>query len=118
MALPQEPYAQVAEAWGGKLGLDLLTACQADTRIARVIGDNLGVIRYGAERAALRNPAIHRPLATALAEAAEKGWTVHWRAVRRRLNKAADAGATEAVLWAHRLRKQGATQPEVHVEWF
>ena len=118
VALPLEPHAQVAEAWGAKLGLDLLKAAGAITRRARVIGDNLGVVRYGAEMGALRNPAMHRPLADALAIAAEGGWHLRWRAVRRRLNKAADAVATEAVLWAHKLRAQGHTEPNRHTEWF
>ena len=118
MALPDEPHAQVAEAWGAKLGLDLLRDTKADVRRARVIGDNLGVVRYGAEMGALRNPAMHRPLADALAAIAEGGWHLRWRAVRRRLNKAADAVATEAVLWAHRLRADGQFAPAGKVEWF
>ena len=38
-----------------------------------------------------------------LADAAEAGWTLQWQAVRRRLNRAADALATVGVHWAARL---------------
>ena len=118
VALPGEPHAQVAEAWGGKLSTDLLTTLAPADRRAHVIGDNLAVVRYGAERGALRRPGMHGPLAASLARAAEKGWHLAWTAVRRRLNKAADAAATTAVHWAHRLRQQGCTAPVVHIQWF
>ena len=86
--------------------------------VARIIGDNFGVVRYGAECGALRNLAMHQPLADAIANAAEKGWALKWRAVRRRLNKAADEVATEGVHWAHRLQQIGVCEPRTHVEWF
>ena len=118
VALPGEPHAQVAEAWGAKLAVDLLTAHAPGDRRAQVIGDNLAVVRYGAERGALRRPGMHGPLAAALARAAEKGWHLSWTAVRRRLNEAAAAAATSAVHWAHQLRQQGHTDPVTHIEWF
>ena len=118
VALPNVPHAQVAEAWGGSAAVTLLTAIPAEVRLAKVIGDNLGVVRYGAETGALRNPAMHQPLAEALATAAEKGWSLRWRAVRRRLNKAADEVATEGVWWAQRLAAQGVTAPQTRVMWF
>ena len=38
-------------------------------RRACVVGDNLAVVRYGAERGRLHNATMHRPLASALASA-------------------------------------------------
>ena len=107
------PHAQVAEAWGAKLALLLLLRTKATLRQARIIGDNLNVVRYGAERGAVRNPDIHGPMADALASAAEQGWALRWRAVRRRLNKAADEVATAAVRRAHVLRAAGDLRPEI-----
>ena len=98
---------------GAKLALLLLLRTKAPLRQARTIGDNLNVVRYGAERGAVRNPDIHGPMADALASAAEQGWALKWRAVRRRLNKAADEVATAAVHRAHVLRARGAVDPEV-----
>ena len=117
VALPGEAFAQVAEAWGAKLALGLLSTMSTDERRARIIGDNLAVVRYGAERGALRRPGMQGLLAPALAQTAEKGWHLSWTAVRRRLNKAADAAATAAVLWAHRLRRAGHTRPVTTVDW-
>ena len=87
-------------------------------RWAQIVGDNLGVVRYGGEKGHLRRPDMHRPLAAALADAAERGWHLHWRAVRRRLNHAADAAATEGVERAHRLKAQGNLEPDVEIQWF
>ena len=43
------------------------------------------------------------------------GWCLDWLAVRRRLNGAADEGATEAVMWAGDLAERGDLGPHVHV---
>ena len=66
----------------------------------------------------MRRPDMHKPLSAALADAAERGWQLLWRAVRRRLNHAADAAATEAVERAHRLKAQGRSEPHVEIQWF
>jgi len=42
-----------------------------------------------------------------LAPLTAKGWQLHWVAIRRRLNKAADRLATLGVFWAARLRAIG-----------
>jgi hypothetical protein len=118
VALPGEEHAQVAEAWGCRLGLDLLRQWAPNDRRARVIGDNLAVIRYGANVGRLRRPAMASLLSAGLAELAQRCWALTWRAVRRRLNGAADAVATEAVMWASRLAATGATAPAITVEWF
>ena len=56
-------------------------------------------------------------LDTRLATLAERGWTLTWRAVRRRLNKEADRAATEGVLWAAALQAEGTTGPATRVVW-
>ena len=118
VSLPEVPHAQEAEAWGATLAVDLLASVPGPLRKARIIGDNLAVVRYGAEKGHLHRPEIHRPLASALAAAAERGWHLKWQAVRRRLNKAADAAATEAVLAAHARRREGQKEPVVTVQHF
>ena len=100
------------------MAVELVQQAHTDVRWARIVGDNLGVVRYGAEKGKLRKADMHRPLARSLADAAEKGWQLMWRAVRRRLNHAADEAATEAVAWAHRLRAQGDLMPRRHIEWY
>ena len=100
------------------MAANLLGERPALLRHARIIGDNLGVVRYGAEKGHLRRPEMHRPMAGPLATCAEKGWQIKWRAVRRRLNKAADAVATEGVEWAHRLLKQGISAVRIRIERF
>ena len=117
VALPAEEHAQVAEAWGGRVALDLLLRTQADLRLARVIGDNLGVIRYGAGEARLRRPAMQSVLEPLLGRIALAGWGLSWQAVRRRLNGAADALATDGVHWAASLARAGVTEPRLHIEW-
>ena len=46
-----------------------------------------------------------------------KGWRLTWQAVRRRLNKAADALATLGVFWADRLRQEGHTAVASWILW-
>ena len=118
VALPGEAYAQVAEAWWCRLALELLQAVHADPRTARMVGDNLAVIRYGAGTQRLRRTALQQVVDAALPTTLAAGWILDWLAVRRRFNQAADAVATEAVQWAHRLRRQGERAPSQRVEWF
>merc|ERR1739836_366791 len=75
--LPAEQHAQVAEAWGARLAAML---------IARVVGDNLSVVRYCAGRARLHRLALQRVLEPALGLLSGLGWKITWLAVRRRLN--------------------------------
>ena len=55
-----------------------------------MVGDNTGVVRYGADTGRLRQPEMQAHLDGPLADAAEAGWRLTWQAVRRRLNAAAD----------------------------
>ena len=82
-----------------------------------------GARKQGGQRAAgagaiLWGGKMQHPMAGELARAIEAGWHLTWKAVRRRLNKAADEVATEGVRWAHDLLKQGHKQPQVRVQWF
>ena len=54
-----------------RLALGLLKEIQATMRMVRAIWDSFGVVRYGAETGALRNPGMHQPLADAISEAVE-----------------------------------------------
>ena len=56
VALPWNASAQLAEAYGCRAALELLDSVDADCRRARIVGDNLAVVRYGAATAGLRAP--------------------------------------------------------------
>ena len=45
IGLPGQAHAQVAEAYGCRVGLQMLTDTRRRLRAARVAGDNLNVIR-------------------------------------------------------------------------
>ena len=46
------------------------------------------------------------------------GWSLDWRAVRRRLNGAADDVATAGVYAAAALARAGTFAPRVHTAWY
>ena len=116
-AIPWPAGAQVAEAVGRRLALDMLVAMQPPTRAARIVGDNLAVVRYGAGTARLRRPELQAHLEGALGRALAAGWRLQWCAVRRRLNRAADALALEGRLWAQRTLGTAATGIQYRTEW-
>ena len=93
------------------------TASTPSHRAARVVGDNLPVLRYGAGAGRLRRPATYAAIAGPLAALTADGWTLDWTAVRRRLDKAADAGATTAVFGARRLWADGVRRTVEWTEW-
>ena len=117
VALPGEEHAQVAEAWGCHAALHLLLHLRPVHRQARVSGDNLAVVRYGAGMARLRRPAMQGLLGPSISQLECAGWTLDWRAVRRRLNTAADAIATAGVTTAARLAQQGSWAPATRTVW-
>ena len=117
LALPQEPHAQLAEAEGCGAALRLLRRLDPMHRAARVVGDNLAVLQFGAGLGRLRRPAMHSAISGPLAALLADGWSLEWTAVRRRLNQAADAGATSAVHWAGRLRADGLRRTVEWTEW-
>eukprot|EP00969_Alexandrium_andersonii_P177197 7835859-Alexandrium_andersonii.AAC.1 len=76
-----------------------------------IVGDNLGVVRYAAAAGRLRRAPLCAVLEGPLGDASARGVHIAWQAVRRRFNKAADAGATRAVHWAAQLRAEGRLSP-------
>ena len=117
VALPGVNNAQVAEACGCRAALALLASTRDLGRAARVVGDNLAVIRYGAGTGRFKRLILQAQLEQALAPLAARGWTLTWQAVRRRLNKAADRLATLGVFWAEALRRTGRTEMAQHTVW-
>ena len=116
-AIPWPASAQVAEAVGCRLALSLLTALRPERRAARVVGDNLAVVRYGAGTARLRQTELQAHLELGLGQALSAGWRLLWCAVRRRLNQAADALAAEGRAWADRLAGEGAIRIQARIDW-
>jgi hypothetical protein len=121
LALPTGGNAQIAEAMGGRLAINLLRASGAAQRHASIAGDNLQAIRYCAGTSRLHNPCLHEHLDQGLADLAVEGWDVTWVAVRRRLNRAADACATAALHWAAHLASEpghsSSVDPKIFVQW-
>ena len=115
VALPGEPYAQIAEAWGAGLALWLICRHVRDLAAVRVFGDNLAVVRYCAAQCRIRKPDMAGVLEAPLAQAALGGHDVQWAAVRRRYNTAADEVATLAVTWAAGLCGNGSYCPRTYV---
>ena len=98
LALPGVPHAQEAEAAGCGAALGLLLEHRgAGPRRAIVSGDNLAVIRFGAGFGRLARPEMFLRLSQFAAALLARGWVLTWRAVRRRLNEAADELATLGV---------------------
>ena len=116
-AIPRGATAQVAEALGGRLALSMLLQTAPDVRAARIIGDNTGVVRYGAGTARLRRPGMQAHLDAPLEDAAEAGWRLYWQAVRRRLNSAADRLAGEGEELAACRAEAGQWEVWTEVRW-
>ena len=108
---------QVAEACGCRAALALLAATPGLGHSARVVGDNLAVVRYGAGTGRFKRLILQAQLEQALGPLAARGWLLTWQAVRRRLNKAADRLATLGVFWAEALRRAGHDGMTQHTVW-
>ena len=117
VAIPQDCNAQNAEARGCAEAIRLLLALRPPLRRARIVGDNVAVIRYGAGNARLRRIDMQAQLEPVLAMAYSAGWVLDWQAVRRSLNMAADSLATQSVYWAARLTGAGKNRTRVHTTW-
>ncbi len=111
VALPNGDNAQLAEAMGGRLAINLLRASGTARRQASVVGDSLQAVRFCAGTSRLHSPDLHEHLDQGLADLAVEGWDVTWVAVRRRLNRAADACATAALQWAAHLAAAPGSSP-------
>ena len=116
-AIPRGATAQVVEALGGRLAFSMLLQTTPDVRAARIIGDNTGVVRYGAGAARLRRPGMQAHLDAPLEDAAEAGWRLYWQAVRRRLNSAADRLAGEGEELAACRAEAGQWEVWTEVRW-
>ena len=103
IGLPGQAHAQVAEAYGCMIRLQMLADTRCHLRAARAAGDNLNVACYCASEGRLRRPHIQELLEGPLGVVAARGWTLSWTAIRRRLNGAADATTTEGVFLAARM---------------
>ena len=117
VALPDVQDSQVAEASGCRAALGGLANVSTDVRAARVVGDNLAVVRYGAGTGRFQRSLLQAQMELALGPLAQKGWRLQWHAVRRRLNKAADRLATLGVFWAEALRRRGVREVRSHIVW-
>ena len=74
IGLPGEARAQVAEAYGRRVGLRLLLDIRSGTRVTRVAGDNFNVVRYCASERRLRRPHMQELLEGPLGDCAARGW--------------------------------------------
>ena len=117
VALPDVHDSQIAEATGCRAALAGLARLDTEVRAARVVGDNLAVVRYGAGTGRFQRSLLQAQMELALGPLAQRGWRLQWQAVRRRLNKAADRLATLGVFWAEALRRRGASGTHTHIVW-
>ena len=116
-ALPAVSHTPEAEAWGCRIALELLAAAQPAIRHARVVGDCINVVRYGAGESRMRRQAVQSLLEGPLGQLVSAGWRLDWLVVRRQLNEAAHEAATEGVARAAARAAQGADAPQVEVDW-
>ena len=100
VAVPWNASAQLAEAFGCRAALQLLLRYGEAAGRARVVGDNLAVVRYCAGTARLRAGPQQALLEDALGEICGRGWQLDWQAVRRHLNTLADRHSTRGIEWA------------------
>ena len=117
VALPGTQLAVVAEAWGCRVGLEVMMRHFPALRSCRVIGDNLAGVRYCAGHGRTRRPEVQAVLEGVLGRATACGWQLSWVAVGRRLNEAADAAAARGAARAAALAADGLFGPQVEV-WF
>ena len=92
--------SQLAETAACASGLALLLQCGSTVKRARVVGDNLAVIRHGSDSAKLRRLQTQAWMEPNLVRLYNSVWAIDWHAVRRRLNMAVDAIATQSLYWA------------------
>ena len=114
VAIPWNASAQLAEAFGCRAALELLWRYGEGAGRARVVGDNLAVIRYCAGTARLRARPQQALLEEALGGVGARGWQLDWQAVRRNLNSMADRHATRGVQWAVRCKEAGILDVQEH----
>ena len=121
LALPTSTDSQVAEVAACQLGLRLLFIVSlrlpCPVRAARVVGDNLAAVRYGAGTGRFKRIQLQALMEQGLTPLANAGWTLTWQAVRRRLNTGSDALATLGVFWASARRAAQDLSQGLHIVW-
>ena len=117
VAIPSSDNAQLAEATGCRAGLGALARSTPDIRAARIVGDNLAAIRYGAGTGRYRRLPLATQVELGLRPLVETGWALTWQAVHRWLNVASDRLATLGVFWADALRSAGHTALQSWIVW-
>ena len=118
ISAPRLRSSMLAEAAGLAYGvLTLAHVCNHPGPIA-ILGDNLPIIQLGACNSRLRNDPVWAEVEDALMLLARRLWKPQWHAVRRHLNRAADALATMGVIDALRRLDTGcSTQHEEILIW-
>ena len=118
-AIPWATSATEAEAWGLRVGLELVrrAGSRATSRRLEVFGDNLAVVRFGAGTGRVRDPSVWTLVSGPLAQCLGIGWDVRWHAVRRRFNAAADAAASIARDEASAMAVAGQTDAATRARW-
>ena len=118
-AVPRATSATEAEAWGLRVGLELVrqAGARAPSRRLEVFGDNLAVVRFGAGTGRVRDPGVWALVSGPLARCLGLGWGVQWHAVRRRFNTAADAAASRARDEASAMALAGRAEVATRAWW-
>ena len=112
-ALPRLTDSMAGEGAGLAYGALLAGAVIADNTDLGILGDNLPVIRLGAANGRIRTDRVWVEVEDALLTLARRRLPLHWYAVRRHLNKAADALATEGVFVGLRMKAEGQSDDTV-----
>ena len=118
MAISFPVDSMTAEALGGRLGLGVLLDLSPRRRAARMVGDNLPVVRFGANNARLRRTRMHMQLEDSIASILDQGWKLQWYAVPRRLNEEANRLAREGAAEARNILRSnnaGARRITIHL---
>ena len=106
-ALPRLTDSMAGGGAGLAYGALLAEAVITNNTDLGILGDNLPVIRLGAANGRVRTDRVWVEVEDALLTLARRRWPLHWYAVRRHLNKAADSLATEGVFVGLRMRAEG-----------
>ena len=113
ISTPRLRSSMLAEAAGLAYGiLFLASACGWPGQMG-ILGDNLPIVRLAAGNAKLRSNPVWREVEEALMIVARRRWRPDYHAVRRHLNKAADALATLGVFKALELWSEGQNDDEI-----
>ena len=102
VATPRLRNSMLGEAAGMAYGILLVASVVGSPGPMSILGDNLPVVRLGACNARMRADGVWREVEDALMLVAGRRWPTRWHAVRRHLNRDADALATLGVLAALR----------------